>query len=220
MGNRIRGAAAAIILLAAVVGLPLTLAETVGNPLQQWQALRAGDSSDAVVIAMLATVFYLAWASFVVPLIIETVTLVAARITGRPARRLRLPLLGAPHDLARALLGTILLLAAPAASTVTPLAAALPAPAQLTASTSQGPAPATSPEAVFRSDVTAAAAAHRRYVIPASGGMRSYWDLAQHFLGDGNRWREIWQLNAGRVHSDGTVMDTPRRLAAGWTVLI
>jgi hypothetical protein len=43
---------------------------------------------------------------------------------------------------------------------------------------------------------------------------------AEHFLGDGGRWREIWQLNADRVLDDGTVLDSPRPLAAGWTILI
>jgi nucleoid-associated protein YgaU len=203
-----RGALAALILLAACVGLPVALAATVGDPLHAWPSLRAGRLSDRDLTSILAAVFYLAWASFVIPAAVELTAATAARLTHRPYRPARLPLLGAQQDLARALVSAALLVL-PAARTATAYAAPAP-PVAVHDGAHAAPAATAEHRGV----------AARRYVIPDAGGMRSYWALAEHYLGDGARWRQIWQLNRGRVHDDGTVMDTPRRLCAGWTILI
>ncbi|MDP9829598.1 LysM peptidoglycan-binding domain-containing protein [Kineosporia succinea] len=44
--------------------------------------------------------------------------------------------------------------------------------------------------------------------------------MAEHYLGDGTRWRDIWHLNQGRRQADGTTMTTPGTLIPGWTVLL
>jgi hypothetical protein len=214
MTSRLRGALAAALLLAATIGLPLALARTVGDPLRAWPSLHTGQLSDADVTAILAAVFYLAWVSFLIPVLTEIAMGARAWITRRPRRELRLPLLGAQQDLARHLISAVLVLL-PVSSTALAVAApaALPAAASSVSAVvgaphhTANPAPGTTPPA-------------RRYVIPDAGGMRSYWALAEHYLGDGRRWREIWHLNEGRVHFDGTVMSSPRRLFTGWTVLI
>ena len=52
-------------------------------------------------------------------------------------------------------------------------------------------------------------------------GARTWWDLAVTHLGDGAAWRELWDLNQGRVQADGTVLTTERIvLQPGWTVVI
>ena len=52
-------------------------------------------------------------------------------------------------------------------------------------------------------------------------GARTWWDLAATHLGDGAAWRELWDLNQGRVQADGTVLTTERVvLQPGWTVLV
>ena len=52
-------------------------------------------------------------------------------------------------------------------------------------------------------------------------GARTWWDLAAAHLGDGAAWRELWDLNQGRVQADGTVLSTERDvLQPGWTVLV
>lgn len=214
--TRTRGITAAIVLAAAIIGLPVVLGQTVGNPIAQWPSLSSGQLPDTGVIAILATVFWLAWLTFVIPAALEIVLTVIARATRHPQRQIRLPLLGAQQDLARNLISAALLLL-PAASTA--IATASPAthpPVRLTAATLA---------AETQQQPTTTALAHHKpanktYVIPDVGGMRSYWALAEHFLGDGARWREIWHLNEGRVHADGTVMDSPRQLHAGWTILI
>src|SRR5947199_10423196 len=119
MRDRTRGALAALLLLAVTVGLPLTLAATVGNPLHAWTSLRAGDTSDGDVIAILAGVFYLAWASFVVPVLVEIGSVVVTRVTGRPGREIRLALLGPQQEAARALVSAVLLLLPTSTATAT-----------------------------------------------------------------------------------------------------
>jgi hypothetical protein len=216
--DRTRGLLAATILLAATTGLPAALAATIGNPLHDLPSLRAGQLSDSDVMAILGAVFYLAWASFVIPVAVETAVTVAAWRTRRPRRDIRLPLLGAQQHLARSLLTAALLL--------------VPAAATTGAGHTSGPVTASAPAWHSAADSSTLAANHhpdgshhrasgdRTYVIPEVGGMRSYWALAEHYLGDGARWHEIWALNKGRVHADGTVMDSPRRLFSQWTILI
>lgn len=221
MHQRIRGALSLAILLATVVGLPWVLAATVGNPLHSWSGIRAGDMSDQDVIAIGAAVAYLAWASFVLALSAEIVETAAATINSRPRRALRIPLLGAQQDLARTLLTTALLLLPAALAVSGPAVRAAAAAPVATTAMSVRPAlqPATIPAPTH--PVTAPVrAATFRYVIPACGGLRSYWALAERYLGDGQRWPQIWHLNQGRSQADGSVMDTPRRLYGGWTVLI
>lgn len=47
----------------------------------------------------------------------------------------------------------------------------------------------------------------------------SYWAIAERTLGDGLRWREIHELNAGRVLADGSRIDpTDDTLHAGWVL--
>jgi LysM domain-containing protein len=218
-GTLLRGLAAATILLGATLGLPLALAATVGDPLHSWPSLTAGQLSDTDVIAILATVFWLAWLSFVIPATFETVLTVRARLTRRPAREIRIPLLGGQQNLARHLIAAVLLLLPAHWETGSPAPSHTNVTRSLTVTTAawSTAAPSQHHTSDPRPDDTSR---DRTYVIPDIGGMRSYWALAEHYLGDGARWREIWHLNHGRTHADGTVMDSPRQLHAGWTILI
>ena len=57
-------------------------------------------------------------------------------------------------------------------------------------------------------------------VTVTEGGARTWWDLAGAHLGDGAAWRQLWDLNHGRVQADGTTMSTERDvLQPGWTIL-
>ena len=60
-----------------------------------------------------------------------------------------------------------------------------------------------------------------RDVVLTGDGARTWWDLAATHLGDGTAWRDLWDLNQGRVQADGTVLTTERVvLQPGWTVLV
>jgi len=44
----------------------------------------------------------------------------------------------------------------------------------------------------------------------------SLWRIAESLLGDGFRWTEIWELNQGRVMSDGRRFTDPDLIQPGW----
>ncbi|HWC36423.1 MAG TPA: LysM peptidoglycan-binding domain-containing protein [Mycobacteriales bacterium] len=218
--TRMRGALSAVLLLAATIGLPLALATTVGNPLHSWPSLRAGQLSDTDMIAILATIFWIAWLSFAVPALLEISLAVRARITRRPLRELRIPMLGSQQDLARNLISAVLLLLPAQTATGVPAASHVHAAPTIHISETAWSAPSAAQSNHHTPHTSAGSQHERTYVIPETGGMRNYWALAEHYLGDGARWREIWDLNEGRTHADGAVMDSPRQLYAGWTILI
>jgi hypothetical protein len=233
MTRRIRGLTGLVVLLALAVGLPWALAATIGNPLHEWSSIRSGDMSDRDVIAIMAAVAYLAWASFAVALLVELAAGLVAAVTGRPRRVIGVPLLGLQQDLARTLLAAVLLLAPAVISAFGPATAAFAAtaPAASTSTTDlapqhQAPPPPMATVVAETPDRPVAAQGHAdpaatatgRYVIPSQGGMRSYWALAEHYLSDGQRWPQIWHLNEGHHQADGSVMDSPNLLRRGWTL--
>ncbi len=229
MTRRIQGALGLLVLLALAVGLPWALAATIGNPLDQWSSIRSGDMSDSDVIAIMAAVAYLAWASFAIALLVELTASLAAAVTRRPRRVIRLPLLGLQQDVARTLIAAVLLLAPAVISVVGPATSAFAASPRSVSVLTSASAGVASPQPLSH-EATAESATTRTtagdlagaatYVIPSQGGMRSYWALAKHYLGDGQRWPEIWRLNEGHQQVDGTVMDSPNLLRRGWTVMV
>src|SRR5690606_19407582 len=52
------------------------------------------------------------------------------------------------------------------------------------------------------------------------GANDSLWSLAAHYLGDGNRWGEIYQANQGRTFTDGRTLTDSDLIIDGWELLI
>ncbi|WP_433534238.1 hypothetical protein ACQPZK_18815 [Micromonospora sp. CA-249363] len=77
-------------------------------------------------------------------------------------------------------------------------------------------APAPTPTA------TATATADKFYVVgdPVDGRREFLFAIAAQTLGDGKRYREIFDLNRGRAQPDGRVMDDPTVLEPGWILLL
>ena len=48
----------------------------------------------------------------------------------------------------------------------------------------------------------------------------SLWDLARTYLGSGDRWHEIYDLNRGRPQPGGGTLTNPARIYPGWDLLI
>ncbi|MCY3642722.1 MAG: 5'-nucleotidase C-terminal domain-containing protein [Acidimicrobiaceae bacterium] len=48
----------------------------------------------------------------------------------------------------------------------------------------------------------------------------SLWRLASHHLGSGERWREIFDLNRGRVQADGRTLRDPNLILIGWVLAL
>ncbi|WP_163552378.1 LysM peptidoglycan-binding domain-containing protein [Candidatus Frankia alpina] len=58
-------------------------------------------------------------------------------------------------------------------------------------------------------------------VRPAEGRHHdTLWGIAERFLGDGLRYREIFDLNEGRTQPDGRVLSKPSLIHAGWVLLL
>ena len=215
----LRSAASVIASIALLVGVPWLLSTTIGNPLDRLPDLLAGDVNDHVVLAALATALYLAWAQFAVAFAVELVS--AVRRTPMPRR---IPgVFAGQQGLARALVSGALLLLPVTASTVVPAAQAV------AMSTTDQPVRVVThlvPSPLAVADLTSTPAtalpvAPTRDVILTESGARTWWDLAVTHLGDGTAWRDLWDLNQGRVQADGTVLTTERVvLQPGWTVLV
>ena len=215
----LRAAAALLALLVLLAGIPAVLAATVGNPLTAWPDLVAGDLSDRVVIAVLAGVAYLAWAQFALAVLVELAVGLA-----RVKVPVRLPVVfSGQRQLAHVLVAAAFLLS-PGAAVAAPAHPGTAVPAQVVAAapavfTTSAHAAAAAAEHGDRRAVPPQAPASTSYTI-GDDGPGTYWDLAEHFLGDGTRWQEIWHLNSGRHQSDGQVMSSPGLLRVGWTVLV
>ena len=48
----------------------------------------------------------------------------------------------------------------------------------------------------------------------------SLFKLAEQHLGNGLRWRELWDLNQGRVMDDGTTFQRPELIRPGWQLVV
>ncbi len=238
--RRIRQVAAIGALLALLLGVPWVMAATIGNPLNGWTALKAGDLSDSVVIDVLAGVvwvaIWIAWLQFAVAVLAAVNT--AARTARRPAgggwaagpplTTAHMPgeFTGIPQ-LARWLVAATLLVGTTAGIGVTPTpafaAGVARAPVAAVApvhASSTSNAPTTAAANAARAARTAAPGT-RTYVVPPDGsGPDTYWDIAQTMLGSGERWHEIWHLNEGRVQANGSMMTQAGLLMPGWTVLV
>src|SRR4051812_34374186 len=106
VARAVRSLISLIVLLALTVGVFWALTATVGNPLDQWASIRAGDMSDQDVIAIIAGVTYLVWASFCLAVLVEATEMLTARLTRRAAtparqgRQFSIPLIGLQRHIA------------------------------------------------------------------------------------------------------------------------
>nr|BEK71499.1 LysM peptidoglycan-binding domain-containing protein [Kitasatospora purpeofusca] len=143
------------------------------------------------------------WLQFAFAVLVEAFYMLVRR---RSAPRIRV--LGAPQRLAGVLVASIVLLA--------PTGAAMASPATASAVTASASA---TPGAVQAAP--AAAASNTSWTGPVHEVHRgdTMWGIAEAKLGDGVRWKEIADLNAGVTQPDGTVMTADTTwLQPGWTL--
>ncbi len=212
-----RALGAVVLLVTLLVFLPWGLANFVGWPLPRqlpsWDELRrtlGGSSiSDSVLVKALALVCWIAWVQLVASVVAEGV----AWSRGRAARRL--PLSGLVQPLARHLVVSATLLlgalrAQPVAVPAVTLLAVELAYAESPAVARDGTeTPAPEPEAGEEEQPTCV-------VRPRD----SLWKLAEDHLGDGLRWRELWDLNAEREFPDGVGFTDPDLIRPGWVLYL
>jgi DNA-binding SARP family transcriptional activator len=201
-----------LLALAAVIGgLPAGLYLVAGSPLphslpafhQVLTALTHRDTG-ALFLAALRDVTWAAWACFTLTTFIETV----CQARGRTAPRLAG--LGGMQHATRTLIAAVVV----GFSASGPAVPAVMVPAA-TAVAAASTTPAASPAVTAVLDA-ATFPAHSPSVTVAPGG--NLWDIAQHHLGDGERWHEIFQLNHGRQMPGGATFTDPSVVVPGFVL--
>jgi hypothetical protein len=213
--QRLARSVAAILSLAALLaGLPWALGRFVGWPLPHvlpsWtevtDALNGASISDAVLIKSLACAAWVLWLLLAASFVVEG----SAWLRGREARdvpfaRLLQPLVREMVVSATLLVGTLRPIGpTPGPPRSSPVATLIAVDAS----------PAVEGVVETRSAATANAELPTCVVVPRD----SLWELAEEHLGDGLRWREIWELNQGRMFPDGRHFLDPNLIRPGWVL--
>ena len=215
----VRGLISCVGVLALVVGFPLLLGLAVGWPLPHgvpsWtefsQAVRDGYIPDRLGVGAVAVVGWLAWFQLAGAVLTELV----AVARHRPSRRVRLFVAPARHLAAR-WVGSAVMVGMLFAPKVAMAAPAPPVPVAAQVATSM-PADGTTLEA----EAPQPSAAGVLYVVqPWEANRDCLWTIAERYLGDGMRWREIFKLNQGRPQADGRVLANPDFIIDGWHLLL
>lgn len=233
-----RAVAVLVAVASLLVAVPAVLWTAAGNPLPSrlpglgeiGRALSAGDVRPATVLKILAAVCWLAWAQLVAALVIEAMA--AAR--DRPAPDVAALVIG--QTLAAAAVGALAVLVGHRVDPG-PGGSARPLAELLGADTGTPVARADAePESTSSDDPAGADQPQEAAALETSGSIESMavpgplpehtvrpretlWSIAETRLGDGLRWREIFELNQGRPQVVGGQMeraDAPLR--EGWVL--
>lgn len=233
VGRFIAGLGALVVLVAGIAGVPLVLIRVAGPPwpselpapAEIW-ALLTGPDNGSVFIGALTVVAWIAWATFVLSVLVE----IPAQLRGR--RTVRLPGLGLQQRLAAVLVAaTIAIVVSPAvsAANVDTGHAGPPPP----------PVPAVAMADAVHSGPTVPTATdhvHTEAVTPASGLVaapariggsevvhevqlgESLLSVAEHY---GVSWESIAAANYGRPQADGRTLEPgQQRVYPGWTLRV
>ncbi|MGY6027038.1 LysM peptidoglycan-binding domain-containing protein [Streptomyces spinosirectus] len=201
-----------LVLSVAIVGLPLLLAwaTPVIWSATHDDALHLLDRQDTggVFLLLLVAVGWIGWAQFTFCAVRELIAQLRGRTWHAPRG------LGASQRAAALLIGSILVLL--------PTSSALASDAQAAPATTAArlPGRAQSPQAAVTEQAPTAAAStpasRTTYTVRETRPAQSLWGIAERELGDGERWREIADLNDGHTMTDGTVFRANSFLQPGW----
>ncbi len=219
------GAGSLAALAALTGGLPAALYAAGGSPvphgLPSWHqviAALARPDDGTMFLAAVRWVSWLAWAAFTLSAAAEML----AQLRGRAAPRLRLA--GPVQSLATALVASVFVSllpaphlprTAPVAVSIAQIAGTAPARPGTPARTTAGGPDGTGRGWVIRGRL--AVPPGGRYIVAERDDL---WGIAARRLGDGERWREIFALNRGRLQPDGRRLTDPRLIYPGWILLL
>ncbi|MGW8630950.1 BTAD domain-containing putative transcriptional regulator [Streptomyces sp. NPDC055793] len=240
-GDFVKAFLAFVVLLALVVGVPLALAVAIGWPLPggapglDWLQR---EITVQTFLHILTVIVWLAWAQFTACVLVEVKAALSG--VGVPGR---VPGSGPSQLLARQLVAALLLVGATAAS-LTPglsqlgqslegnqkpaVAAAQQTPGLFAQQQEQAASTANAlAEQAGQAGQDAAradgggSAAHgdtKYYRIQPPEGRHhdSLWEVADRHLGDGRRYKEIFELNKDRVQPDGSKLSEASLIRPGW----
>jgi len=222
MARFARAVFAGLTLVALVIGLPILLARYGSWPIHQVPtASQLSDApgqalTDDAVFATLTVAAWATWAAFTVSVVLE----LAAAVRG--ASRPTLPYLGPIQHGARQLVASFLMtatLTGPFASQRVVAAPALPpssdvARQPVAAVIHEEPPPQAPSDEPPDDPVTPI---EDLPVVQVARG-DSPWSLAERHLGDGLRWRELWDLSRGVPQADGRAWVVEDQIDIGWQI--
>ncbi|MFE9772289.1 BTAD domain-containing putative transcriptional regulator [Streptomyces sp. NPDC005931] len=237
-GDFVKAFLALVALLVLVVGVPLALAVTAGWPFpdtfEPMQWLKQ-DISVSTFLGILTFVVWLAWAQFTACVLVEMKAALSG--VGVPGR---VPGAGPAQLLARQLVAALLLVGATAAS-FTPGLAQLgqglegnQRPAAAAAQQTPGLFAQQQEQAAGTAAALAEQASHAAaHADPGSAARQgdtkfyriqppegrhhdSLWEIAERHLGDGRRYKEIFELNKDRTQPDGSKLSEASLIRPGW----
>ncbi|MDN3263946.1 LysM peptidoglycan-binding domain-containing protein [Streptomyces sp. CSDS2] len=202
-----------LVLAVTIVGLPLLLAWA--SPVI-WAAthddvmhLLGWQDTGSVFLLLLVGVGWAGWAQFGFCTIRELIAQVRGCTWHAPRG------LGASQRAAALLVGSILVLL-PTTSALASDAQASPAASTSPHVPGQTQSPQTTGNEQAQTPAASTPAPRSTYTVRETRPAESLWGIASRELGDGERWREIADLNEGRVMVDGTVFHANSFLRPGW----
>ncbi|SFB94531.1 BTAD domain-containing putative transcriptional regulator [Streptomyces aidingensis] len=238
-GDVLKAIGAFLALVMLVFGVPLSLAYYIGWPLPRTMPTLdtlGEEVSTGVFVKVLGVLVWVAWAQFTACVLVE----VRAALSGVGLPR-RVPGGGlGTQALARTLVGAVLLLSSAAAGLTPGLSAVGNAFHQqsssglVVAEAEQSPgrgqeahAPGVAeaepamalPDATGSEAAEASASAPAKYyrIQPPEGRHHdTLWGIAERHLGDGLRYKEIYQLNKDREQPDGSRLSEASLIRPGW----
>ncbi|MFI8877993.1 BTAD domain-containing putative transcriptional regulator [Streptomyces sp. NPDC055243] len=235
-GDFVKAFLAFVALAVLVIGVPGALAYAVGWPLPggapslDWlqQEITVG-----TFINVLTVVVWLAWAQFTACVLVEVKAALSG--VGMPGR---IPGAGGSQLLARQLVAALLLVGATAASFAPGLsqfgqslegnqkpasaASAQQTPGGLFGQEQAGSAASAVAEQAEQAAAQAGSSAkdgdtkYYRIQPPEGRHHDSMWEIAERHLGDGRRYKEIYQLNKDREQPDGSRLSEASLIRPGW----
>ncbi|WP_433157511.1 hypothetical protein [Kribbella sp. CA-247076] len=238
--DRLKGFVALLAILAIVGGVPYVLLRFFGTPWPERMPSRDvlfSELSIETVLGIIAVVIWLAWLHFVVCLIAEVV----AEIRGHGLSP-RIPLGGGSQGLARRLISTVVLIGAasgvtlPVATAVTTTHTGAPTVATATQDGDQGSRDSfrqtearstvlsgnqgktTHTGVRTNSDDKGQVIKYTEVRPPQGRNYDCLWDIAERYLGEGRRYKEIYDLNKNKLQPDGRRLTNPDLILPGWQV--
>jgi hypothetical protein len=225
-GDVLVGILAIAALAALTIGVPIALITVIGLP---WPHAAPGLSllthqlDVPSILRVLSVVIWLAWLQLVWCVIVEIKA--AVRNVGVPSQ---VPLAGPTQSAAHRLVTAALLLFAAGAALSPALAHAgtprahptvASVPPSARGAVRHG-AQAAPPEQVAQPSIAQAPNIDKIYVVkpPAGRYHESLWEIAENHLGDGRRYREIFEMNSDRVQPDGSRLTIASLIRPGWTL--
>lgn len=239
-GDLVRACGAFLALAVLVVGVPGALLYFIGSPFPHHfdSDLLQQPITSETFLNTLAVVVWLAWAQFTACVLVESKAAISG--VGMPTR---VPGSGASQLLARQLIAALLLVGVSTAGLIPGLsqlgqqhqmesqarpgvaATAQQTPGQQHAGAHQSAAAARQHEAQQAAGAqggaghTAQKATKFYRINPPEGRHHdSLWEIAQRHLGDGRRYKEIYQLNKDRVQPDGSRLSQASLIRPGWVM--